>query len=641
MAYLHPTADSAAPPSDWWQRPGLERDARGVLCLDGWSLERLAAEHGTPTYVYSGARIRANVTRLRAALERIRAPTRLYYAMKSNRHPAVLGQLRTLGVGVDVCSPGEVRHALACGYVLEQLSFTAGALDRRDYAALAGWPSLWVNLDSLTAIERMGEHCPGRRVGIRINPGIGVGYRANPLLEYAGARPTKFGIHLDRFAEALERAEDVGLRVEALHCHAGCGLLTPQLPRLEAVYAAVCRFLEQAPWIRRLNLGGGLGIPLVADDAPLDLPAWAGLVDRVFGGRGLELEFEPGDYLVKDAGVLLVEVTQNEVKGGVRFVGVNAGFNVHPEPVFYRLPLEPVAVNLRDGPRQRITIAGNINEALDLWAEDVELSPLLPGDHLALLNAGGYGASMASRHCLRCEMKEHWIPDEALSTQRLDELNKAAWDRLYGSTAEPIWGDRTTPYLDQYTEVLRSLLPSGGVLLDAGVGEGRNLPWMLDLGAAAVHGIEASQNALDKIPAVLKERVVLRRGDLDATGYPSDYFDLVLLIDVFETLPAVDRVLGELWRVLKPGGLLLLNIPGHDDGVAGVEMQPIDRQAYWYQGRYYFRFVEPDEAEALLRRLRFDVLRADRQVWSEHPHPGFRDDEHQHTSCVFLVRKSV
>lgn len=625
----------------WWTRPDLGHDDAGALWFGGERATALAARAGTPAYYYAGDRITANVRRLRRALARIGPhPPRLLYAMKSNRFAPVLMHLRELGVGLDVCSPGEVRHALACGFQPRDLSFTAGSLSTADYAALAGWPDVWVNADSLTALRRLARVSPGRAVGLRINPAAGLGYRANPLVQYAGHKPTKFGVYLDRFAEALQLAEELGLPLTALHCHAGCGFLTPQLPALAGVFDRIGAFLDLAPQIRRLNLGGGLGIPLAADDEPLDLEAWAALVQRSFGGRGLELEVEPGDYLVKDAGVLLTEVTQVEAKGGRTFVGLNAGFNVHPEPAFYGLPLVPVPAQRRDGAPTHVTVVGNINEALDVWSDDVELPPLAEGDVLCLLNAGGYGAAMASAHCLRTEFTEHFLaasPPPTLAA--LARSNQKAWDQLYRSTDDLVWGGQPLPFLASLREDFRAGLHHPARLLDAGAGEGRNLPALLDCGADEVHALDSSGRALEKIPPPLRHRVHCRQADLGATGYPDEHFDGIVVLDVIETLPNAETVLRELTRVLKPGGLLLCNIPGLDDGVAGTDMQAIGQSTFLYRNAYYFQFIERHEAEDLLRRAGLEVLRSSRCEWREQRHPGFRSEDHAHVSQILLARK--
>lgn len=627
--------------AEWWERPDRHYDAHGDLWFGGRRALDLARETGTPAYAYSAARVSQNVARLQSALAEIGTPARLLYAMKSNRFPPLLAHLRSLGVGLDVCSPGEVRHALGCGFELGQLSFTAGSLSRADYAALGEWSALWVNADSLTALRRLAEVSPGRRLGLRINPAAPLGY--NELVSYSGSRPSKFGVYRDRYLEARALAADLGLDLGGLHCHAGCGMLTPHLGSLERVYAAIAGFLDLAPGIRELNLGGGLGIPLVAGDEELDLPAWAALTKRYFGGRGLQLSFEPGDYLVKDAGILLTEITQVEEKGGRVFVGVDAGFNVHPEPAYYRLPLAPAPARRLPGAAQTVTIAGNINEALDLWAEDIALPPLAEGGVLCFLNAGGYGASMASRHCLRTEMSEHLIASPRqlgnLDVEALSESNKLAWDRLYAATGQPVWGMQPMPFLAEFQEAFRAAPGVPSRLLDAGVGEGRNLPFLYACGAAEVHAIDASAHALEKVPQALRDATHLRRGDLAATGYPGASFDGIILLDVFETLPNAEAVLAELYRILKPGGLLLCNIPGFDDGVAGHDMHQLGDDAFLYQSAYFYRFVEPAAAEALMAAAGFEVLQSVHREWTESAHPGYRQDEHRHASHVLLVRR--
>lgn len=628
--------------AEWWERTDRHYDASGELWFGGQRVAELAERFGTPAYVYGAARISQNVSRLRSALAEVGRPARLLYAMKSNRHAPLLAHLRTLGVGIDAASPGEVRHALACGFEENDISFTAGCLSRADHAALAGWPRLWVNADSLSALRQLAMHSPGRRIGLRINPGVPVGY--NELVSYAGGpRPSKFGVHADRYLEARRVAADLGLELTGLHCHAGCGLLGPQLPALERVFERIAWFLDMAPGIEELNLGGGLGIPLVAADGELDLGHWAALVRKHFGERPLRLCFEPGDYLVKDAGALLTEVTQVEDKGGRVFIGVNAGFNLHPEPAFYKLPLIPAAARRRPGPSALASVAGNLNEALDLLAEDVMLPSFAEGEVLCFLNAGGYGAAMASAHCLRGEFTEHLLPETSRiadhDVKQLAQANKEAWDRLYATSDALVWGEDPLPFLGQFAAAFRTALRAPARVLDAGVGEGRNLPFLLDCGAEEVHALDASPHAIEKIPAALGARIRARCGDLAASGYPAAHFDAILLLDVYETLPNPDAVLAELHRIMKPGGLLLCNIPGFDDGVAGLDMCKLSEDSFLYRDAYFYRFVAPEAAEEQMVAAGFELIESVHREWIESEHPGYRSGPHRHVSHVLLVRR--
>ncbi|MCW7538716.1 diaminopimelate decarboxylase [Aquabacterium sp. A7-Y] len=390
----------------WWAREDLRYDhERLVFC--GRDVAALAAAFAEPLFLYNAARLRQNVGRLHQALSGLGLPFRIYYAMKANRFEPLLCELRRTPLyGIDVCSPEELREALACGWRPEQLSFTAHGMMPEDAELLAALPQVHVNCDTLSAIRLLGEHSPGRSIGLRVNLGIGIGYADSDRLSYAGQRTTKFGIYREQFSEALETAACHGLHVTWLHCHAGCGYLEAQLASFERVLQALASFSDKVPGLQGLNLGGGLGLPHRANDVALDLGRWVGLIRTHLGHLGLEIAIEPGDFIVKDAGLLVLRVGYAETKRDRRFVGLNGGFNLAVEPAFYDLPCEPVPCRPRAGPAEVVTLAGNINEALDLWASDVALPPVEPGDFMALLNAGGYASSMSSNHCLRGRFRE-------------------------------------------------------------------------------------------------------------------------------------------------------------------------------------------------------------------------------------------
>lgn len=200
--------------------------------------------------------------------------------------------------------------------------------------------------------------------------------------------------------------------VDTIHFHTGCGYLNGQLEAWNGVLKDCRWFLDQVAELRFVNIGGGLGVPHVASDEPLDLSRWGDILGSHFGdlqgecSRELTIELEPGDYIAKDAGILLLTVGSVETKRETQFVGVNGGFNIAVEPAVYGLPFQPVPATLRSGPLTQYTIAGHINEALDIWYRDIELPPLAAEDVLVLLNAGAYSASMASNHCMRGDFKE-------------------------------------------------------------------------------------------------------------------------------------------------------------------------------------------------------------------------------------------
>lgn len=391
----------------WWQRPDL-RYENGNLCFAGKTLKTLARQLPSPSFVYSPQRVKENLTRLKTALDGAGFGNRhhIFYAMKANRFAPLLSYLKLQNLcGIDACSPAEVLHAMSCGFAPEQISFTACSLSENDFQQLAAIENLIVNFDSLSSIQRWGELKPGSEIGIRINPAAGVSRPDNDMLQYAGDKVTKFGIYREQFPDALALADKFNLTIRRIHFHTGCGYLNAQLPHWKSILESSLWFVEQLSDLTSVNIGGGLGVAHTKEDRSLDLNLWAQTLASVMGNKPWTIAVEPGDYLVKDAGVLLMQKTFKETKKDRVFVGVNAGFNLAPEPAYYGMPFEVAALSDNDN-KERVSVVGNINEALDVWYENIELPSLKNETHLALINAGAYSSSMASNHCMRGPFSE-------------------------------------------------------------------------------------------------------------------------------------------------------------------------------------------------------------------------------------------
>ena len=397
---------TAAP---WWIRPGLGI-VGGRLQIAGRDAEAFAREHGTPLFVYDRTRFAENARRLQDALAETGLPFRVRFALKANPLPEILAVLRGLGepgatrtIGIDACSPGEVERAIECGWRADEISYTGTNVSERDLDVLLRH-AVHLNLDAISQIERYGRRAPGTTIGVRIDPGVGAGY--NDHLEYAGDRPTKFGIELERLDAAIEAARRHELTIDTVHFHAGSGWLASGLPGFEAALRraveAVERLREAGCPIVEVNVGGGLGSPARQEERPVDLVAYAATLARHLGSLGVVVGCEPGDYLSKDAAILLGEVVTVERRRGVTFVGLDIGWNVNCSYFIYRFAQEIVICRAPDAQRtERVTVAGHINEASDVFAEDYPMPPVEEGDMVALLNAGGYLQAMSSTHCLR------------------------------------------------------------------------------------------------------------------------------------------------------------------------------------------------------------------------------------------------
>lgn len=392
--------------SYWWQREDLQY-INSKLFFSDVSLQDIYHTHGTPCFVYSKRRTANNISRIQQALDSTGLDSQVLYAMKANRNKELLTFLASeTTCGIDACSPAEVELAISCGFKQDYISVTTTAASTQDWKVYKKYPDIIFNCDSIASINRIINNSFRTSIGIRINPCIGVGYGDNELLHYSGTVPTKFGIYENRLEDALELARNAGIKVKGIHMHAGSGFIKSGLEKYRLALQKLRQYAERIDELEYVNIGGGLGIPLKADDEAVDLNEWASIIYETLGSKKVKLYFEPGDHIVKDAGILLSQVVEVEEKQDTIFVFVDSGFNILPEPAFYRLPCEPVPlVEDKDASKPKVTIAGNINEALDIFYSDFPLR-VHQNDVIAFLNSGAYGASMSSNHCLRSTFKE-------------------------------------------------------------------------------------------------------------------------------------------------------------------------------------------------------------------------------------------
>jgi diaminopimelate decarboxylase len=396
----------------WWTRPGL--DVRGGrLHVAGRDAETIAREHGTPLYAYDLVRVEEQARALRSAFDGAGLDGRVRLALKAQHEPDVLRFVRALGgpgtpesIGMDVCSPGEVERALEHGWREEEISYTGTNLSERDLDVILAHPGVHLNVDLLSQIDRVGKRAPGRSIGIRVNPRAGAGFSGGGHTLYSGPRPTKFGIFPERLGDALAIARTHDLTIDTVHLHVGDGYLNEGLADLDEVVRRVAEMVRtlQAGGcpIVEVNTGGGLGVPQRAEDVPLDLARWAAILAEHLGPLGVAIGTEPGDFLVKECAINLAEVVTVEERDGLRFVGLDVGWNAMGERFIYDALLPMVLCRAADAlPVRDVTISGHINEGNDLFAEDLPFPDVVEGDIVAALNVGSYNASMTSEHCLR------------------------------------------------------------------------------------------------------------------------------------------------------------------------------------------------------------------------------------------------
>jgi diaminopimelate decarboxylase len=285
----------------WWERPGLQvHDGR--LAIAGRDAEQVARMNGTPVFAHDLVSARDQANALRDAMAAAGLTFRIRFALKAQRDPDFLRFLRAEApfVGMDVCSPGEVRLALEHGWAPDEISYTGTNVSDRDLATILP-AGVHVNVDLLSQLERIGRAAPGSTVGIRVNPGIGASIHGGAETKYAGTKPTKFGILPERLDEAVAIAAGHRLTIDTVHYHTGYLYMTESIPIVEQaatrVAAIVGDLRDRGCPIREVNTGGGLGVRFRESATGLDVVAWSEALARAYAGLDVVVATEPGEFI--------------------------------------------------------------------------------------------------------------------------------------------------------------------------------------------------------------------------------------------------------------------------------------------------------------------------------------------------------
>ncbi|MDF1587479.1 diaminopimelate decarboxylase [Marinimicrococcus flavescens] len=410
---------------------------QGRLHCEGVALEEIAAAAGTPVYVYSAGAMRSRLHALQRAFAGQRAM--FCYALKANHNLAVVRLLAGEGAGADTVSGGEVMRALKAGVPPERIVLAGVAKADEEIRLALASGILQLNVESVPELRRISAIAQAMgttaSVAIRVNPDVAA---ATHDKISTGRKQDKFGIAYETAPEIYALAASLpGVRPEGLHMHIGSQITT--LEPFEKAYGrgvALFRTLrEQGLPMRRLDLGGGFGVRYLHESA-IDPEALAALVGRLTAGLDCELLFEPGRYLVAEAGVLVAAVIYVKEAQDRRFVILDAGMNTLMRPALYgaRHDLLP----LREAPAgthlQPADVVGPICESSDVFGRDYHLPPMAPGALVAFTTAGAYGAVMASDYNSRPApaevlvdggrfdvIRERRLPEEQFAGERIPD----------------------------------------------------------------------------------------------------------------------------------------------------------------------------------------------------------------------------
>ena len=374
----------------------------GALRLDGAALAEVAAEFGTPLYVYGRAAIEEAFARYERAFAAV--PHRLCYAVKANGNGAILRLLAGLGAGADIVSGGELLAARRAGFPPERIVFAGVGKSDEEIALGLEHGIGEINAESEQEIRRIGALAAARgrvaRVSLRVNPDIDA--RSHPYIS-TGLREAKFGVDIALAPEILRRVRELpGVELVGLQCHIGSQItdLEPLAAAARALAGLSRQLLDEGFALRTIDLGGGLGVSYDGQRAP-GPEAFAAAVLPAVEKLPLTLVLEPGRSLVAPAGVLLTRVLYVKQGPARRFVIVDAGMNDLLRPALYDAyhRIEPVVSRGRAA--ELVDVVGPVCETSDFLARRRELERPEPGDLLAVRDAGAYGFAMASNYNMR------------------------------------------------------------------------------------------------------------------------------------------------------------------------------------------------------------------------------------------------
>jgi diaminopimelate decarboxylase len=381
----------------------------------------LADRFGTPLYVYHAEKIKEQYEKLDKAFADCKA--RFFYACKALSNINVLKYVQALGCGLDCVSILEVRLGLKAGFSPDKILFTPNCVD---FAEIEEGKDLGVNIniDNISILEQFGNKFGGTYpICIRFNPHImgGGHYKMS-----TGHIDSKFGISVHQMRHIERIVKTTGLKVTGIHMHTGSDIkdVSVFLAGLEVMFEVAEHFSD----LTFVDLGSGFKVPYHEDDVSTDVFSLGERVSDAFNkykkekGRELEVWFEPGKFIVSEAGYFLVKCNVIKQTTATVFIGVNSGFNHLIRPMFYEAYHRIENISNPFGNPRIYTVVGNICET-DTFAWDRKISEVREGDYLVFYNAGAYGFEMSSNFNSRLKPAEVMVKDgEALLIRKRDEF---------------------------------------------------------------------------------------------------------------------------------------------------------------------------------------------------------------------------
>ncbi|MGB7784777.1 MAG: diaminopimelate decarboxylase [Salinimicrobium sp.] len=389
--------------------------------MNNQDLLRITEEFGSPVYVYDSEKIISQYRRLTKAFEPVKH-LRINYAVKALSNLSILKLFQKLGSGLDTVSIQEVKLGLQAGVEPSRIIYTPNGVSLEEIEAVAAL-GVQINIDNLSILEQFGSRHPKVPVCIRINPHVMAGGNTNISV---GHIDSKFGISIHQIPHLLRIVENTGMNINGIHMHTGSDILDIEV----FLYASEILF-ETAKHFKDLefiDFGSGFKVPYKEGDIETNIEELGEKLSGRFNefcknyGRELTLAFEPGKFLVSEAGKFLVKVNVIKQTTSTVFAGVDSGFNHLIRPMLYGSRHEIHNISNPEGKQRFYSVVGYICET-DTFANNRRISEIKEGDILAFDNAGAYCFSMASNYNSRFRPPEVlWHNGEAHLIRKREEF---------------------------------------------------------------------------------------------------------------------------------------------------------------------------------------------------------------------------
>ncbi|MFT5216153.1 MAG: diaminopimelate decarboxylase [Glaciecola sp.] len=376
------------------------------------TLLNVANEFGNPVYVYDAHKIEAQYKRLSSAFNKVKN-VKINYAVKALSNISILKFMNKLGAGLDTVSIQEVKSGIVAGFKPKDIIYTPNGVSLHEIEEVAKLGAQ-INIDNLVILEQFGNAHPDVPVCIRINPHVMAGGNTNISV---GHIDSKFGISIHQTPHILRIVKNTGMRINGIHMHTGSDILDIEV----FLYASEILFetAKQFKYLDFIDFGSGFKVPYKAGDIETDIEEFGKKLTTRFKtfcknyGKELTLAFEPGKFLVSEAGYFLTKVNAVKQTTSTVFAQVDSGFNHLIRPMLYGSQHEIINISNEDGKERFYSVVGYICET-DTFANNRRIKEIKEGDILAFKNAGAYCFTMASNYNSRYRPAEVlWYNDKA------------------------------------------------------------------------------------------------------------------------------------------------------------------------------------------------------------------------------------